>query len=195
MKSKTLLIVTVSVLLAALLTGGVYSAVNFLHGSSNSQANSLVADDDLTPGVSEEFDGEQKSDVIITIPKTDYSVYVRAAIVVNWQKEVDDETFIYPVAPVKGTDGDYKLVLDSDKWFEKDGFYYYEEAVPGTGSGATEVLIGSCEQLKNPPEGYILHVEVLTQTIQAIGTTDADSTAAVTDAWGVSVTNGKLDRD
>ena len=93
MKSKTLLIVTASVLLAALLVGGVYAAVTFMHGDTDELTNSLVADDDNTPSVSEKFEDGVKSDVKVTVPKTGYSVYVRAMIVVNWQKIDDSETY------------------------------------------------------------------------------------------------------
>ena len=194
MKSKTLLIVTASVLLAALLAGGVYAAVTFMHGDTDELTNSLVADEDLTPEVSETFANNVKSDVVVTVPKTDYSVYVRAMIVVNWQKTDGSETFIYPASPVAGENGDYSLVLDdTGKWFKKGDFYYFTEAVPGTGEGATEILIANCTQLKNPPEGYSLHVEVLTQTIQVAGTTDIGNVPAVTNAWGVRVDeDGKL---
>ena len=191
MKSKTLLIVTASVLLAALLVGGVYAAVTFMHGDTDELTNSLVADDDNTPSVSEKFENGVKSDVKVTVPKTGYSVYVRAMIVVNWQKVDDGETFIYPASPVAGENGDYSLVLgDTGKWFKKGDFYYFTEAVPGTGEGSTEILIANCTQLKDPPEGYTLHVEVLTQTIQVAGTNDSDNIPAVTDAWGVKVADG-----
>ena len=188
MKSKTLLIVTTSVLLAARLVGGVYAAVTFMHGDTDELTNSLVADEDNSPEVSETFENNAKKDVAVVIPKTGYSVYVRAAIVVNWQKEGEDETFIYPESPVEGESGDYSLVLgDSEKWFKNGDFYYFTEPVPGDGTGMTDILIGTCTQLKEPPTGYILHVEVLTQTIQSAGTTDIGDKPAVQDAWGIEV--------
>lgn len=193
MKSKTLLIVTASVLLAALLVGGVYAAVTFMHGDTDELTNSLVADDDNTPSVSEKFENGVKSDVKVTVPKTGYSVYVRAMIVVNWQKIDDSETYVYPEAPVAGEGGDYSITVDDEYWFKQGDFYYFIKPVPGDGEGSTEILIANCTQLKDPPEGYTLHVEVLTQTIQVAGTTDSGNIPAVTDAWGVSVDeDGKL---
>ena len=60
---------------------------------------------------------------------------------------------------------------------------------------ATLPLIASCHlniedrDAIQCPEGYVLNVEIVAQTIQAIGTTDADTydagTLAVVDAWGV----------
>ena len=188
---KILIIVAASVLMTALLAGGVYAAYTLMHGTSNTVKNDFAADVDNTPSVDETFDGAEKSAVKVTIPDdVDYSVYVRATVVVNWQKTENGETFVYPAAPVAGTD--YSITYGTSGWFEKDGFYYYEN--PVVGGGETAVLISSCSSKGTEPEGYTLHVEVLTQTVQAAGTTDNGDIPAVEDAWGVVTVDstGKL---
>ena len=186
---KILIIVAVSVLMTALLAGGVYAAYTLMHGNSNTVQNDFEAEEDNVPAVDETFNGVEKKNVKVTVPEdVDYSVYVRAAVVVNWQKTENGETFVYPAVPVAGTD--YTVTYGTTGWFEKDGFFYYEDPVEAGAS--TSDLISTLTQTGTAPNGYTLHVEVLTQTVQAAGTTDSGEIPAVTDAWGVTVSNGKL---
>ena len=78
-----------------------------------------------------------------------------------------------------------ELMVGAGKdWFEKGGFFYYRSRIS---SGSTSPLIDECRQLKAAPDGYALHVQIISQTVQALGTTDSGNVPAVTDAWGVSV--------
>ena len=53
--------------------------------------------------------------------------------------------------------------------------------------GETDVLITSCTQNgAAPADGYALNVEIIAQTVQAIGYTDDDTKQAYQDAWGIS---------
>lgn len=164
--------------------------------------NKFTAETSDSPTVQETFDGKSKTDVTVNPGKTEYSVYVRAAIVATWE---NSRGKVHANVPVPGVDYELKLNVDTDTdtskdWFEKDGFYYHKAAVKS--EGATAVLINSCKPLKEAPldkdnseESYTLKVKIVTQTIQAAGMTDGDETTppipAVTSVWGVSVTENK----
>lgn len=164
--------------------------------------NKFTAETSASPTVQETFDGKSKTGVTVNLGKTEYSVYVRAAIVATWENSSGK---VHANVPVPGVDYELQLNVDTDTdtsrdWFEKDGFYYHKAAVKS--EGATAVLINSCKPLKEAPldkdnseESYTLKVKIVTQTIQAAGMTDGDETTtpipAVTSAWGVSVTEDK----
>ena len=138
--------------------------------------------------INESFNGRTKKDVSMTVSDKGYSMYVRAAVAVNWVK--DDGT-ICGEAPANG---DYSIEynLSSDSWFQgEDGFYYHVNPVEG--GDPTKILIKECKPLVDAPDGYHFNVDIVAQTIQAAGSTDIGDIPAVTDAWGVSVdSNGKL---
>lgn len=149
---------------------------------------------DFTPAASvnptvleESFDGITKKNVKVNVGESDYSVYVRAAIVITWK---DEDGIVYFAEPVK--DQDYSIVLNSTDWkLESDGYYYC--ILPVDGGEDTPVLIESCTQLDTPIEGYTLSVDIIVQTVQAVGYTDLDENdpesteiPAYKDAWGLS---------
>jgi hypothetical protein len=117
----------------------------------------------------------------VTIGEHNYPVYVRVNVVATWQ---DKDKKIYYSAPKLGTD--YSFTYDTNwKFNEKDGYYYYNTAVAGDTndiSFATDVQQSSTA---TAPDGYTLHLEVLVETIQAIGKTDDNSKTAVMDAWNI----------
>lgn len=123
--------------------------------------------------------------------------YVRAAIVVTWA-EVDangDPTGnIYGIIPEEGVGKDYLLILAENSGWEKgpDGYYYYTSKV--SANEETAVLISKCETLTTAtqPEGYILSVEIIGQSIQADGV-DSDNKHPVELVWPVTVNqNGSI---
>ena len=189
MKTKKLIIITSLVLILAMaLTGTVYA---ILHGASNTATNTLTPDSDNTPEVAETFENGVKYNVKFT-NTADYSVYVRAAVVVTWQN-ADGE--VYSVRPITNTNAsiaDYQLDIDSTDWFfdAESGLYYYKHPVPGGES--TTVLLNNCRQTGTAPAGYKLHVELVCQTVQAKGTTDDGNVPAVVDAWGVTLNGDDL---
>lgn len=122
-----------------------------------------------------------KKDVQVDVGSLDYAVYVRTVIVVTWK---DDAGKVHAQKPIAGTD--YEISLndgDGKPWFFKDGFFYHRAMVPADGDHLTAILIDSCRQLLAGPEGYYLSVEIIAQTVQALGSTDAGSIPAVEDAW------------
>ena len=205
--------VVIAVCLALALAAGTIAVFAYLSGKSGAVNNTLKADVDPSPVINETILPTSgpgypvKKDVSVSVGDNDYTVYVRATIVVNWVKEVlnDDDTvttLVHSDVPVLGTDYTLDLNLPAEgaalaagQWrLGSDGFYYYTS--PVAGGADTAVLINSATQIwngQNPypvrDDGYVLRVEIAAQTIQAIGTTDADTyeggKLAVEDAWGV----------
>ena len=111
----------------------------------------------------------------------------------------DDDWDVIFAIPQKGED--YSLTL-GDKWttVENNEFYYCTSAVQSLYPDydkleplSTPVFITECKLLSTaqpPIEGCVLNVEIIVQTIQAIGYTDPDKngneTPAWQDAWGLT---------
>lgn len=171
--------------LVPLLTG---AAAAYLSAATDGVINKFEAETAVKPTVLETFDYKTKKNVSINVGDPGYAVYVRAAIVVTWKNETDGN--VLSQMPHLGSD--YSITT-GDGWQRgSDGFYYYLSPVS---SGKTKDLIVKCEPLGSAPEnGYALNVDIITQTIQALGTTDGDTPIpAVQDAWKVSVnTDGTL---
>lgn len=166
--------------------------------------------DTTGPTIEESFDGTTwKRDVAVSVGETDYPVFVRATIVITWKKQeiVKDENgnamkdengsdvtkdVVYFQRPVEGRGNDYVLNLNLGKGWEyneDDGFYYY--TLPVKSGETTSVLITSCERLETaqpPEEGYVLSVEIIAQTVQAVGYKDEpdDEIPAYQDAWSIA---------
>lgn len=126
--------------------------------------------------IDEDLNGDVKENVRVKNTGTT-DAYIRAKVVITWQSKEDDS--VYPVMPQAG---DYEMTAGSNKWKEYNGYYYYLDVVaPGA---STENLIGSIKPvLDNVPDGYELHVEILSQAIQS---TPED---AIKEAWGVTVSS------
>ena len=102
---------------------------------------------------------------------TEYSCYVRAAVLITW---IDEDGNRLAQTPVEGVD--YSISYGSENWGQKeDGFWYYKTPVAGT----TGILINECRQLRDEP-GYRLCVEIFSQTVQAAPVN------AIQDTWGIT---------
>ena len=200
MNKKVSLAVCAAIVLAAVLVGAVYAA---LQGKTETPVkNSMSAEKDPKPTVVETWDKKVKENVMVNVgnPGPGYSVYVRADIVVTWK---DKDGNVYSKLPKAGTD--YTISLNTvsgtpttlNTWFlGADGFYYYTSPVV---SGPTTVLINKCklEDTAQIPEGYQLSVEIIAQTIQYKGTTDIENPnkTAVEDAWHVTLSQDPVSAD
>lgn len=123
-----------------------------------------------------------------------YPVYVRATIVVTWQDESGNVYFSKP------TEDDYAIVINNNVWKKQGEYYYcttpvnpYTTDPNGTSSnGLTPIFINSVtvkRDLKpSEEESYAINVEVIAQTIQAIG--KDGSNYAWQDAWGITSIDG-----
>ena len=174
-KLKILAAVLIALAIAGLSVGAVFA---YLSATSGSVTNTLTPEQEQRPTISETFNDTVKSDVKVDVGNPGYAVYVRAAIVVTWE---DEDGNVYAQAP---KETDYTLELGGD-WFKEGNFYYHRKMVPS--GEKTGVLIERCAQKSEAPADYRLHVEIIAQTIQALGGTDAGNTPPVTDAWKISV--------
>lgn len=198
MNKKVILAVFAAIVLAAVLVGAVYAA---LQGKTETPVeNSMSAEKDPEPTVVETWDNKVKKNVMVNVGNPGYSVYVRADIVVTWK---DKDGNVYSKLPEAGKDFTIDLTTVSgtpttlNTWFlGADGFYYYTSPVV---SGNTAVLINECkvkEDTAQIPEGYQLSVEIIAQTIQYKGTTDRDANiTAVEDAWHVTLSQDPVSAD
>lgn len=110
--------------------------------------------------------------------------YIRAMVVANW-KTSDNR-----ILPAK-RGIDYSITFaNGTGWVQNtaDGYYYYTKVVKP--DGETGVFITEVKPLNEAPEGhtaaegYTLHVEIISQSIQAEGTAANGKTPAEI-AWGV----------
>ncbi len=188
-KRSIALVASVLVVVLSVITVAAYLFINLGPLTNNFQA--AVAQDP-----------EVNNDYTIKVPNKGYAVYVRAAIVVNWQyKDGEGNVKVLGDVPVLGTD--YTLTTNSTEWFKgSDGFYYLKSMIippEGTEPVNTSVLIEEFKKLKGSimyddadlddiKDEYFLNIDVISQTIQALGTTDAGDVPAVVDAWHVTMT-------
>lgn len=189
-KKRRIPLVSWVMILAAVLSLLVGGVVAYLSTSTGAVINKFTADDPAEPVIKETFDDTTKKNVYVNVGNNGdpgYAVYVRAAVVVTWKAKKDGN--VLGTIPAAGTD--YTINYNTTDWFQgTDGFWYHKAAVASAEN--TTVLINSCTAVEEKtPEGYGLNVEIIAQTIQAIGTTDAGETPAVTDAWGVYVDENK----
>lgn len=139
----------------------------------------------ISTDIEEDIEGAIKKSVSVK-NDGDMAVYVRAEVVVTWKKldengNVTNE--VYAEAPVLGVD--YKIKpADSSKWIEYNGHYYYYKPVEA-GEPTTEALFTNGEAITTK-EGYVLSMEVLTQSVQA------SPEDAIKDVWGVTISNGNV---
>ena len=202
-KNIILLSVCVAVLFLTELVSGV--SARYKRDLDQDIENTLIPDKSVQPKIKETFDNTEKKDVYFEVGETGYPVYVRAAIIITWKYkdnenaalqglglEEGDISFTAPKRLDEGKndkDADYLLVLNETDWEKgEDGFYYYNQPVES--NGKTTNLIQSCKQVNkdNAPESFILDVEVIVQTVQAVGTTDDEKRLSYQDAWNIQKT-------
>lgn len=165
---KWLAAILIAVLIMTATAGVVYAYLSTIGDSAN---NSFTPEQDENPVISVDSNTQKVS---VDVGEPGYAVYVRAVVVVTWKSESD----VYATAPT------YTVTFENaEDWFEKDGFYYFKSSLY---KGSTSALTVDCSD--TAPEGYELHVEIIAQTIQALGTTDGENpTPAVQQAWGVYI--------
>lgn len=175
------------ILVIILPVGGVAA---YLSAQTDEVTNTFAPETAVRPTISETMESNVKSNVSVNVGNPEYAVYVRAAVVITWK---DKDGNVLGEAP---QDNDYSIQYNKTDWFAHGGFWYCRSMVT---EGNSPVLIESCRPLEgNTPAGYGLNVEIVAQTIQALGTTDVNEShpkeiPAVQDAWGVYVgTDGKL---
>lgn len=185
-KQRNVIIVLAAMMLVAAITAG--SVFAYLRAQTDAVKNDFGVAGEADPTVEESVNDPLtvKKDVTVKVPETGYAVYVRAVIVVTWKNSENGD--VLGQAPVAGTD--YVIDLNTTGWFEEGGYYYCTNYVKSGDN--SPILINSVSLAPNvtAPSGFGLNVEIITQTIQAAGTTDVSNGSeipAVTDAWGITV--------
>lgn len=163
---------------AAVLVLMVSSVVALYKKQTDTVENTFTAAVSAVPMIEEKFSGSLKENVCIRIADNGYPVYIRCAVVVGW-KDADGD--LHSEIPVQNED--YLLEIGDDWTLREDGFYYYQAPMQ---AGKTTPLIVTCKPLTEPPQaGCQLSVEVLSQTIQAVGSSDGEGVPAHQDGWGI----------
>ena len=178
LRIRSLRILLPALLIISAITVSVFAL--FLKSTPETK-NTFTAAVSVNPIITESFDGNLKENVCVSITDKGYPVYVRCAVVVNWK---DENGFVHIEKPVENTD--YTLETGENWTKMDDGFYYYYSPIQ---TGETAPLIVKCEPVGSSPDtAYGLSVNIISQTIQAVGSTDEDNIPAHIDAWGVDLT-------
>ena len=173
-KNRKTILLTVIAILSAVSILSVGPSYAYLKAEADPAKNTLTADVSVNPTV---------TDNQINVGATDYSVYVRAAVVINWK----NGNSVHSVKPTETAD--YTLTVN-ENWTQKDdGFYLYGVAVPSGTPISVPVTVTAKAKSVPPEEGYTLSVDFLVQTIQSAGTTDGTDSGvkAIKDAWRYDV--------
>lgn len=171
-KKKKLL----SVLALVLIIGvSIPFTLSFLTDQTPAVQNTFTAGK-VSTEVVEKFDEKIKKNVAIK-NTGDAPVYIRAAVIVNWQDEKNNYT--------PAIKEDYSIQFTTNKIWVKhdDGFYYY--TLPVEVGDATSNLIDTAVPMINK-DGYNLSIEILSSGIQS------NPEAAHQDAWEVSIKPGSV---
>lgn len=120
----------------------------------------------------------QTETTVTNTTESDVSVYIRVAIVVNYQDKTDNT--IFHEGAIEGID---YTVMNAENWVKgTDGFYYYTLPVD-IGETTTALPVVSRNLL--PGEEH-KHEYTMVSTYVAVGI-QANVTSAVEDKWGVTV--------
>jgi hypothetical protein len=155
-------LILISVLLLSAGVGSVYAYLSV----TDSHTETFVTAGSEDPQVSVSA-SQTSAKATVSVPDAGYPVYVRAIVVVNWTN--DGQICATP-------DGAEYEVKSDPGWIEKNGFYYYVNAI--------DSLNDEIEVTYTKVDGYDIKVQVICQTVQAVGTVDGSDVTAAFDAWG-----------
>lgn len=180
-----LVILAVLVALVAIIT----PVVAYYIRSAGEAKNDYTAAEPADPSFTLDGENSEIKNVAITVPDEGYPVYVRVAILVTWVRK-DDSSVVFD-SPVEGPGQSYILDINTTDWEKKGELYYCKTPIEyGAPNRSTPVLINSCaligEVFKFDETDCVLSVEIIVQTIQAVGSTDGpNEKPAWEDAWGI----------
>ena len=188
MKRKTAALLTV-LMIMAIATAGLTLAMlvdkteDVENAFTPSEVTCEIAEQNWIDGVSQRKENVQVKNT------GDTDAFIRATVVVTWQKTEEGKVLVASEVPIEETD--YTIVwYDDDSWFKYGGYYYFKNRVAA--ENLTSVLIKSFTVNSKHPEGYRLSVEIIADAIQADGfkagaAENEDQPAEI--AWGVVVNN------
>lgn len=142
--------------------------------------------------IDEEFNGTVKENVKVT-NSGDVEAYVRAKVVINWmdadnnvlaEKPADATYQIDWAYDGKNIDNQEDVSENESKWCEHNDLYYY--TLPIKPDESTGNLIDKVTVSYPPGSTYKLHVEILSQAVQA------EPKTAVEELWGVSISEDSV---
>ncbi len=170
-KKKTVVIITLSLLLTAALCGTVFA---YMFARSQTEENSFVPAN-VACTVSETFNGTAKSS--ITVKNTgNVAAYLRVRLVTYW---VDGDGNIVGKASASLD------ISPASGWISGDGNIYYYSSPVEPGNSTPNLLASSITLAEE--DGYKQVVEVFAEAIQS------KPAGAVTESWGVSIDgSGKI---
>lgn len=145
--------------------------------TKSASVGNMFSDGSVEVKVTETFSPETlvKKDVAVK-NEGNTPVYVRASVSILWE---DVNGCILDEIPVPSEDYVIEWNTESDNWFFDNKIYYYQK--PLNAGMTSDLLIKSCEQLKQYGDGRVLVVDVACQSIQAT------PSRAVKEAWVVTV--------
>lgn len=183
MRAKTWKALIVAALAVVILTAAVGGTMAWLSTQTQDLTNTFVPAK-VTCAVVEDFtDKTTKKDVRIQNTGTT-DAYIRAMIVANWCTAKDANGKTKVVAPYAVNASNF-IGLSENGWVKhSDGFYYYTK--PVAPNQTTSMLFTKCEQGTVPEGADHLEVNIICQAVQS---TPAN---AVTEAWGVTISNGSV---
>ena len=168
--------------LILLVAGLTSTTIAFLADSPEPVTNNFQYDK-VACSVNEEFEDGMVVKRNVSVQNTGTTeAYIRAKVVATWQ---DEEGNIAAEVPVVGEEMDYTITYNDKDWFKGDDGYWYCKNKIAAG-GETPILIDTCRVKKSGPANCHLVVEILADAIQA------NPSNAVTEAWGVTVSNGQI---
>ena len=177
-RTRKLNILPVILVAACLLIAGSASGVWAYLSSQPDEIENTFVPATVTCAVEETFENNVKSDVTIRNTGT-VNAYIRAAVIASF---VTEDGKVLATAPVEGTD--YTVTWGNNGWKQgSDGFWYYSK--PVSPNAATPDLIESATSV-TAPQGARLNLQIIASAVQSA------PAKAVTEAWGVSVTNGEI---
>lgn len=167
--------------LAIIAVGG---TVAYIFTATQQVVNTFAVPSDGS-SVVEEIDGNVKEQVVIA-NTGNVDSYIRAKVIFTWQNAAG------VVHPTKVKESDYEITLNlhaetAGAWSVINGMYYYNGVVKANDNNdstivdQTSPLYTNCKpKAEGPEEGYTLHVEILSQSIQS------EPIAAVQEAWNMT---------
>lgn len=161
-------ILSVVLVFLALLGASTGAVAAYLSYTTSGVYNSFTPAGNVTQSVT--ISGDSAS---VTVTAPGYGVYVRAAVLVNWKDSADGA--VHMDAPAYSVSPGENWALNN-----ADGYYYYSQVVTDT---QTLTPVKSYSVSSTAPDGYEKNLEVIVQTIQAVGYTDTGNTPAVDAAW------------
>lgn len=161
-----------------LLTASIGTVYAYLSATTEEHTDTFIPADAVIPIVSVSPPQTGTATASVTVPNAGYPVYVRAAVVVNWIK-INKEN-----RKICATPDGAQYSVSTDGWTENGNFYYYNSAIDASND---VVLQNTITVTYTEVDGYEVQVQVIAQTIQAVGTVDNETNTAVFDAWGVNM--------